>query len=61
MQLHGDSDELVDFSWGQTTFNELQALGVKVEFHALPRLGHSINKRGMTLIKEFVEKHLPEI
>lgn len=61
IQLHGGSDDLVDLAWGQATFEHLKQLGVSGEFHVLEKLGHSINKRGMHLIKSFVEKHLPEI
>ncbi|XP_072931056.1 lysophospholipase-like protein 1 isoform X2 [Epargyreus clarus] len=61
LQIHGDSDELVDLSWGQTTFNELKACGVQGEFHIMERLGHSINKRGMNIIKEWLEKRLPDL
>ncbi|XP_059045849.1 lysophospholipase-like protein 1 [Achroia grisella] len=61
LQLHGDSDDLVHFPWGQSTYNQVKELGVQGEFHVLERLGHSINKRGMNIIKEWVEKHLPEI
>ncbi|CAH2035176.1 unnamed protein product, partial [Iphiclides podalirius] len=28
LQIHGDSDDLVDLSWGQKTFNELRTVGV---------------------------------
>ncbi|CAH0578104.1 unnamed protein product [Chrysodeixis includens] len=61
LQLHGNIDELVDLSWGQETFNEIKSLGVDGHFHVLDRLGHSINKRGMNLIKDWIEKRLPEI
>lgn len=60
LQIHGDSDEMVHLKWGQTTFNELKALGVQGEFHVMEKLGHSINKRGMKIIKDWVDKILPE-
>lgn len=53
-------DDLVDLSWGQNTFKELKSLGVEGEFHLLERLGHSINKKGLNVIKGWVEKLLPE-
>lgn len=61
LQLHGDSDDLVNLEWGQSTFNELKSLGVQGEFHVMERLGHSINKRGMIIVKEWIEKLLPEV
>uniref|UniRef100_A0A2A4J2A6 palmitoyl-protein hydrolase n=1 Tax=Heliothis virescens TaxID=7102 RepID=A0A2A4J2A6_HELVI len=61
LQIHGDSDDLVFLEWGQETFNRLKELGVPGEFHIMERLGHSINKRGTRTIKEWIEKHLPEI
>ncbi|XP_013189181.1 lysophospholipase-like protein 1 isoform X2 [Amyelois transitella] len=60
LQLHGDSDEMVYLKWGQQTYNQLKELGVKGEFVILERLGHSINKRGMARIKDFIDKYLPE-
>ncbi|KAL0902545.1 hypothetical protein ABMA27_000387 [Loxostege sticticalis] len=60
LQIHGNSDDLVYFDWGQATFNKIKDLGVSGDFHVMERLGHSINKRGMNLIKSFIEKHLPE-
>lgn len=60
LQIHGESDYLVPFNWGQTTFNRLKELGVQGEFYAMGRLGHSINRRGMTIVKEWIEKQLPE-
>lgn len=60
LQIHGDSDDLVYLEWGRMTFNKLKELGVNGEFHVMERLGHSINKRGINLIKSFIEKHIPE-
>lgn len=60
IQIHGEADDLVDIEWARETFNRLKELGVQGEFHVMQRLGHSINKRGMILIKEWIEKHLPE-
>jgi predicted esterase len=61
LQIHGDSDDLVDFGWGESTFKKIKNLGVDGQFHVMERLGHSINKRGMHIIKEWIQKHLPEI
>ncbi|KAJ0183799.1 hypothetical protein K1T71_000222 [Dendrolimus kikuchii] len=61
LQIHGDTDDLVHLEWGQTTFQQMQALGIQGEFHVMERLGHSINKRGMSLIKEWIEKRLPDV
>ncbi|XP_068618787.1 lysophospholipase-like protein 1 [Battus philenor] len=61
LQLHGDIDDLVELSWGQRTFEELKKLGVTGEFHVMERLGHSINKKGMHLIRDWIEKLLPNL
>ncbi|XP_068627486.1 acyl-protein thioesterase 1 homolog 1-like [Battus philenor] len=61
LQLHGDIDDLVELSWGQRTFEELKKLGVTGEFHVMERLGHSINKKGMHLIGDWIEKLLPNL
>lgn len=61
LQIHGDADELVDMKWGQDSFEQLKSLGVQGEFHVQQKLGHSINRRGIAIIKEWIEKHLPEV
>ncbi|KAF9410252.1 hypothetical protein HW555_010601 [Spodoptera exigua] len=61
LQIHGDIDDLVDLSWGKETFNLLKEYGVEGEFHIMERLGHSLNRKGVRLIKDWIEKHLPEI
>ncbi|KAG6457977.1 lysophospholipase-like protein 1 [Manduca sexta] len=60
LQLHGDSDDLVDAKWALNTFNELKSLGVNGEFHTMEKLGHSLNRRGMNMIMNFIVKLLPE-
>ncbi|CAF4746444.1 unnamed protein product [Pieris macdunnoughi] len=61
LHIHGNSDDLVDLSWGKTTFEHLKTLGVQGEFHTIHRLGHSINRTGLNLIYSWIQKHLPEI
>ncbi|CAH1647770.1 unnamed protein product [Spodoptera littoralis] len=61
LQIHGDIDDLVDLSWAKDTFNLLKEHGVQGEFHIMERLGHSLNRRGVRLIKDWIEKHLPEM
>ena len=61
LQIHGNNDDLVDLEWGRGSFNTLKELGVQGEFYVMERLGHSLNKRGTKLIKEWIDKHLPEI
>ncbi|CAH0716410.1 unnamed protein product, partial [Brenthis ino] len=61
LQIHGDYDDLVDMAWGQDTFKELKALGVQGEFHVMEQLGHSINKKGLNIIKDWIEKLLPDL
>ncbi|XP_063392757.1 lysophospholipase-like protein 1 [Cydia fagiglandana] len=61
LQCHGDNDDVVPMEWGKTTYNELKTLGAPIQFHVLERLGHQINKRGLNLIRDFIEKHLPDV
>lgn len=61
LQIHGDSDDLVDINWGHESYNQLKQLGVQGELFVMEKLGHSINKRGMNIIKAWIEKLLPEI
>ncbi|XP_041987116.1 lysophospholipase-like protein 1 isoform X1 [Aricia agestis] len=59
-QVHGDSDMMVDLSWGHYTHDTLTSHGVQGEFHVLQKLGHSLNKRGMNMIKDWIDKILPD-
>ncbi|OWR40609.1 hypothetical protein KGM_206138 [Danaus plexippus plexippus] len=61
LQIHGDSDDLVELAWGEATFKELRSLGVQGNFHIMEKLGHSLNKRGLNIIKDWIDKHLPNI
>ncbi|KPJ06339.1 Lysophospholipase-like protein 1 [Papilio machaon] len=61
LQIHGDNDDLVDLTWGRNTYNELKKYGVNGEFHVMPKLGHSINKRGMNIISDWIVNLLPDV
>ncbi|XP_023941095.2 lysophospholipase-like protein 1 [Bicyclus anynana] len=60
LQIHGDIDDLVPSLWGKTTFEELQGLGVQGNFQIMERLGHSPNMKGLNIIKNWIQKVLPE-
>ncbi|XP_049884793.1 lysophospholipase-like protein 1 isoform X2 [Pectinophora gossypiella] len=60
LQVHGNRDTLVELKWGKETFNQLKSLGVKGEFHVLDKVDHSISRKSMELIKDWVTKVLPE-
>lgn len=56
--VHGENDDVVPYQ--QTVFAErkLKAIGVHVESHLLPSLGHWIEERGINIGKEFLKKRI---
>ena len=59
-QFHGESDDLVCYSWGQHTHGQLLSLGVPGDFVSIPRLGHSINVTMAQAATAWIAKMLPE-
>jgi len=61
LMCHGNKDPLVSFNWGQETFDNLEKCGVNGKFHAFPNLLHEINNRELLLVKEWIEKQIPDV
>jgi len=57
---HGDSDDLVDLAWGKKTFETLQELGVKGEFHVINHTFHELKKKEIDLLFNWIDKLIPD-
>ena len=54
--VHGDADAVIPVSETPAASESLQALGVPVEMHILPGLGHTINGEGAALGAAFLSR-----
>jgi len=57
---HGTSDPVVQFEFGQGTYNTLKELDAKVEFKAFPGMGHQANPEELQDVENFLKKVLPK-
>lgn len=54
---HGDSDEVVQFTWGKKSHDALEKLGVSaIDFKVYPGMGHSACMDEIEDIGDFVKK-----
>ena len=58
MLVHGDADEIVPFTALEASRRALLAVGVEVEAHARPGLGHGIDETGIALGIRFLARVL---
>ena len=58
MLVHGDADPVVPFAALAAARAGLEAVGVAVEAHARPGLGHGIDEAGVELGAGFLARHL---
>ena len=54
VMINGDQDELVPVTSQPAAVNTLRALGVKIEGHIRPGLGHSIDDVGIKIAQDFL-------
>lgn len=52
---HGKADAVVQYSWGQKSFEELQKHLTKTTFKAYDNMGHSASMEELQDIADFVE------
>ncbi|HWL67107.1 MAG TPA: prolyl oligopeptidase family serine peptidase [Geminicoccus sp.] len=57
--VHGEADDVVPFSEMAAARQALARLGVPVEAHARPGLGHAIDPEVLQLTGRFLRRHLP--
>jgi phospholipase/carboxylesterase len=56
--IHGEADDVVPFASMKHASAALKEVGVPVETHARPFLGHSIDMEGLKVAGLFLQKHL---
>lgn len=56
--IHGEMDDMVAFRAMDDAAQALTGAGVKVETHARPFLGHSIDMEGLKIAAGFLQKHV---
>jgi len=39
--FHGDNDEIINYKWGETIFNEMKQLGANMKFTSIKGIGHN--------------------
>lgn len=58
---HGDRDSLVPLAWGQSSFEELQKMGVQGEFVVLKNTMHELKKSQLERLAKWIEETLPPL
>lgn len=59
-QWHGARDDLVPLEWGQETFNTLQNLGIKGEFHIGKNALHELKRECLIKLHSWIKDKVPE-
>ena len=57
---HGEDDDVVQFKYGERSFEALQGSGRTGEFTPFPRLGHSLNMDELRAVAAWLQQRLPE-
>jgi phospholipase/carboxylesterase len=55
--IHGEADDVVPFAAMKQAVESLTAVGVNVESHSRPFVGHSIDMEGIKAASTFLKKH----
>lgn len=58
--IHGRQDSVVVHDLMEQAQKKLVNFGFEVESHSLDNLGHSIDKRGIDLLAQFINKQIPK-
>ncbi|KAK2791569.1 hypothetical protein FQN52_004758 [Onygenales sp. PD_12] len=56
---HGDADVTVRFEWGMESVEVLRGLGMGVEFHKYPDMGHSADPLEIADLQKYLETVIP--
>ena len=56
VMITGDKDELVPAQSQAIAVERLSAIGIEIEGHLRPGLGHSIDEEGIRLAQEFLRR-----
>ena len=56
--IHGADDDIIDVEAIDVAREALSAVGIRVEWHIRPGLGHGIDEQGLQLAGDFLAEHL---
>lgn len=54
-------DDVVNYSWGQSSFELLQNYGFTVDFKSYQNMGHSASQEELMDILKFIKSNLSEV
>ena len=57
---HGDEDMVVNFRFGQMSYERLQRLGADVEFHKIEDMAHEAQPEELRLLETWLKAKLPK-
>ncbi|XP_047494379.1 LOW QUALITY PROTEIN: lysophospholipase-like protein 1 [Penaeus chinensis] len=58
---HGERDDVVPYEWGDETFRDLRELQIKGEFHTFPRMFHTLCRKELEMLHQWLLQILPEV
>jgi len=61
LQCHGEDDEMISIDWGRLTRDLLKARVSDFTYQEYANMGHEGTEAELQLVKEFIQKHVPEI
>lgn len=59
-QWHGTRDDLVPLEWGRETFDSLEKLGIKGEFHTGKNALHELKRECLIKLHSWIKDRIPE-
>ena len=57
-QGHGDADMVVRHKFGEMTAEALRKLGVTVDFHTFPDMGHEADPEELNMVRDWMQERL---
>jgi len=57
-QAHGEVDVVVNFKFGEMTYEALKKMGIDVEFHEIPDMGHEAQDEELRFLGEWLKRRL---
>lgn len=57
-QAHGTDDVVVNYKFGEMTFQALQKMGIDVEFHKIEDMGHEATPEELEFLGDWFKRRL---
>jgi len=61
LMCHGNADQVVQYAFGQESYQRLKQAGTSIDFKTFQGLGHGVDPREVQDITGFIAKHLPSV